>query len=92
MLLHAARTPAWRALSPPVLAAPIDPALNGNWNLEVGAGSVTFDLQGTLDVEIGGNPVTLEVTPGLYSVSVEVERRRTTRRPHRSPGFERIAP
>jgi len=73
------RTPAWARLNPPVASAPVDPDLNPAWDVEIGATHAQFDLQGQLDVDDGsGGTVTLEVTPGIYAVSVRTERRAET--------------
>ena len=73
------RTSPWARLSPPVASAPIDPSLNPAWAVEIGANHAQFDLQGQLDVDDGsGGTVTVEVTPGIYAVSVRTERRAET--------------
>jgi hypothetical protein len=72
------RSPAWRLLTPPVRAARIDPALNPLWAVELDERGGRFDLQGTLIIDDGGGPVSLEVTPGIFAVSVETIRRQET--------------
>lgn len=72
------RTPAWRELVPPVRVAAIDPALNPAWGAVLNAAEGRFDLQGLLAIVEGGVVRQLEVTPGIYAVSVEVTRRQET--------------
>lgn len=72
------RNPAWRERVPPVRAAPLDPALNPAWAVAIDERSARFDLQGTLTVDLGAGPVALEVTPGIYAVSIEARRRQET--------------
>lgn len=73
------RTAAWRELVPPVRAAAIDPDLNPGWGVELSESSGRFDLQGQLAVDDGaGGVINLEVTPGIYAVSVETTRRQET--------------
>lgn len=72
------RTPAWRELPAPVRTALIDPALNPGWNVELTASAGQFDLQGVLQANTDGGLVNLEVTPGIYAVSVQSTRRQAT--------------
>jgi len=72
------RTPAWRELAPPLRVAAVDPALNPAWDVTFDERTSRFDLQGTLTVDDGGGPVAIEVTPGIYAVSVEATRRQET--------------
>lgn len=73
------RTPAWRQLLPPVRSAPIDPGLNQNWSVEMDETSARFDMQGQIAIDDGAGGVrNLEVTPGIYAVSVETIRRQET--------------
>ena len=72
------RTPAWRDLAVPVHDTVIDTSLNPGWNLEITATTARFDLQGSLQATIGGVPTALEVTPGIYAVSVRNTRRQQT--------------
>jgi hypothetical protein len=72
------RTAAWRLLNPPVRSARIDPDLNPLWAAQINERHGRFDLQGTLTIDDGSGPVDLEVTPGIYAVSVETIRRQQT--------------
>lgn len=71
ILLHA---PHWQAQVPPIRSARVDPVLNPGWQVALGGGSVSFEMQSVL-ATAGGN---LDVVPGFYSVSIEVERFRET--------------
>lgn len=73
------RTPAWRELSPPIPGTPVDPLLNPTWAVEIDERRATFDMQGQLVIDDGaGRVIDVEVTPGIYSVSVEANRRQET--------------
>lgn len=72
------RTPAWRALLPSRQLLSVDPALNAAWNIELGESSGRFEMQGSLSFDDGGGVQVVEVTPGIYAVSVQVRRRRET--------------
>jgi len=72
------RTPAWRDLAVPVQDVEIDSSLNPGWNVEITATAAQFDLQGALQATIAGVPTALEVTPGIYAVSVRNTRRQQT--------------
>jgi hypothetical protein len=73
------RAPHWQALAPPVRAVRLDPALNPAWNVTLGAMTASFDMQASVDVDLGGGPpTTLDVVPGFYTVSIEVEHFRQT--------------
>ncbi len=74
------RSPRWQALVPPVRAARIDPALNPAWAVTTGSGEARFEMQPSLDIADGGGPpVSLETTPGIYTVAIETTRTATTR-------------
>ncbi|SCX79619.1 DUF4255 domain-containing protein [Nitrosospira sp. Nsp13] len=72
------RTSAWRERMPPVRSAGIDPALNPGWGIALTEYAGQFDLQGILVIDTGDGPVSMEVTPGIYAVSVETTRRMET--------------
>lgn len=72
------RTPAWRLLAPTRERAAVDPTLNPAWAVQLDERGGQFDLQGQVIVDEGGGPVAVEVTPGLYEISVETRRRRET--------------
>ncbi len=72
------RTPAWRELAVAVRDAVIDRSLNPGWNVEITATAARFDLQGNLQAIVNGVATALEVTPGIYAVSVRTTRRQQT--------------
>lgn len=72
------RTPAWRDLAVPVRDAVIDTGLNPGWSVRLTDTAARFDLQGSLQALVGGVATVLEVTPGIYAVSVRSTRRRQT--------------
>ncbi len=72
------RTPAWRELATPVREAEIDPATNGAWAVAFTETEATFDLQGSLQAVVNGAPTALEVTPGIYALSVRSTRRQVS--------------
>ncbi len=72
------RTAAWRDLVPPLRSAAIDPALNPAWAVTMTESEGQFDLQGSLMVDTGGGPFPVEVTPGIYALSVQATRRAIT--------------
>lgn len=72
------RTPPWRELATPVRDTVIDTSLNPGWNVEITATAAQFDLQGSLQAMVGGVATVLELTPGIYSVSVRTTRRQQT--------------
>jgi hypothetical protein len=73
------RTQAWRELVPPVRAAAIDPVLNPAWNVVLNESAGRFDMQAQLAIDDGfGGATNIEVTPGIYAVSVETTRRQET--------------
>jgi hypothetical protein len=73
------RTPAWRDLVPPVRAAAIDRTLNPGWAVALNENAGQFDFQGQLAIDDGaGGVINLEVTPGIYALSVETTRRQET--------------
>jgi hypothetical protein len=72
------RTPAWHELVVPVRDAVLDTALNPAWNIELTATAGRFDLQGSLQAMVTGVATALEVTPGIYTVSVRTTRRQQT--------------
>lgn len=71
ILLRAAH---WQAQVPPIRSVRLDPALNPAWQVELGAMSARFDMQAVLATDTGN----LDVVPGFYTVSIEVERFRET--------------
>jgi len=72
------RTPSWRELPVPVRDTVIDTSLNAGWNVEITATTAQFDLQGSLQAIVNGIATALEVTPGIYAVSVRTTRRQQT--------------
>jgi hypothetical protein len=72
------RTPAWRELPVPVRDAVIDASLNPGWNVEITSTAAQFDLQASLQAMVDGVATALEVTPGIYAVSVRTTRRQQT--------------
>lgn len=72
------RTPAWRDLPVPVREVVIDPALNPAWAVSIGASEASFRMQGVLNALIDGINTPLEVTPGIYAVSIRTTRRQST--------------
>lgn len=72
------RTPSWRQLTPPRDVVAVDAALNPAWNVQLNERAGQFDLQGQIMVDDGGGPISIEVTPGIYAVSIETRRRRET--------------
>jgi hypothetical protein len=73
------RTPAWRELTPAVRSARIDPALNAGWGVRINEALAQFDIQRQLAIDDGaGGTINLDVTPGIYAVSVETIRRQET--------------
>lgn len=73
------RTPAWARLTPAVSSATVEPVLNPVWGVEIRTSQAQFDLQGSVDViDGGGGAVTLEITPGIYAVSLRTERTAAT--------------
>ena len=73
------RTPAWRQFTPAVRSAVINPALNPAWNVTIGETCARFEIQGQLTIDDGvGGIRNIEVTPGIYAVSVETIRRQET--------------
>jgi hypothetical protein len=72
------RTPAWRALPTPVREVAIDPVSNPAWAVQITETEARFDMQGSVDTILNGAPSNLEVTPGIYAVSVRNTRRQVT--------------
>lgn len=72
------RNSAWRELAIPVRDTVIDTSLNPGWNVEITATAAQFDLQASLQAIVGGVATVLEVTPGIYAVSVRTTRRQQT--------------
>ena len=69
------RTARWIRLDPSVPRALIDPDLNlaNGWTLSFRSERITVDIGSTLDsVDEQGNPVTLDVLPGIYSAQLSV--------------------
>lgn len=73
------RSGPWSQLVPPVRQAPIDPGLNPSWAPLILGTEARFDMQKDLTVAVeGGGTRTIETTPGIYSASIEVTRKRKT--------------
>lgn len=72
------RCAAWRDLAAPVREAVIDPQLNPAWKLTIGPSEASFAMQDLLLVRIEGVNTPLEVTPGIYAVSIRTSRRQAT--------------
>ncbi len=68
------RSPHWQTMSPPVQSVRLDPALNPAWNVQLGATAALFDFQSSIATSAGN----LDVVPGFYTVTIEVERFRDT--------------
>ena len=69
----------WLSLAPPLRAVRLDAALNPDWAVQIGPNKAQFDAQGTLLVDQGGGPpVAIDLVPGIYSVSIQLERFRDT--------------
>ncbi|MEY6434281.1 DUF4255 domain-containing protein [Thioalkalicoccus limnaeus] len=72
------RNPAWREASPPIRSVPINPALNAAWAATLTERVASFEMQPSLIRDTETGPVTLDVVPGVYAVSILTTRRMET--------------
>lgn len=68
------RAPHWQAQTPPIRSVRLDSVLNPTWQVSLDVSAASFEMQSILATPSGN----LDMVPGFYSVSIEVERFRET--------------